>query len=83
MVRRIIFVNIAFGMDFYPGPSIILICLMNLGMIIYTGHNYNLLGKFRNRIEMFNEYMICCITFHMFCFTDWVKDENGNPDKRV
>jgi len=55
----------------------------NLAMLIYVGYNNSLLGKFSNRLEMFNELMVCFITFHMYFFTDWVLGKNGQPDKDV
>jgi len=55
----------------------------NLVMLIYVGYNNSLLGKFANRLEQFNEIMVCFITFHMYFFTDWVLDKNGHPDKDV
>jgi len=52
-------------------------------MLIYVGYNNSLLGKFANRLEQFNEIMVSFITFHMYFFTDWVLDKNGQPDKDV
>jgi len=52
-------------------------------MLIYVGYNDSLLGKFANRLEMFNELMVCFITFHMYFFTDWVLGKSGQPDKDV
>ena len=50
---------------------------LNLAILIYTGKNYPLEGTNRNRLEFFNEIMVCYITMHMLYFTDWI----GEPPK--
>jgi hypothetical protein len=36
-------------------------------------------GRFRNRIELFNDFGQILLTFHIMYFTDWV----GSPDTQV
>ena len=81
VIRRILFVTIVFAMEHISCPSLILICYTNLAILIYTAYNYPLIGRPNNRLELFNEFIVCTVTFHMFLFTDWVLDENGSPDK--
>jgi hypothetical protein len=52
-------------------------------MLIYIGYNNCLIGKWANRLEMFNELSVCFISFHMFFFTDWVLDKNSQTDEDV
>ena len=45
-------------------------------LLIYIG-SYKPLGSFqKNRIELFNEFMICTVTFFILNFTDWVGDRS-------
>lgn len=56
---------------------------MNLAILIYVGYNAPFVDKYQNRLEMFNELSVCCITLHMYFFTDWVLDKNAMPDEDV
>ena len=68
-------------MEHLSCPSLILICYMNLSILIYTAQTSPLIGKPTNRLEIFNEFVVCCVTIQMFLFTDWVLDKDGSPDK--
>ena len=83
VMRRLIFVVLVFGIDNYQGCVMVLLCWMNLAMLIYVGQISPLVEILENRLEMFNELFVCCITFHMFFFSDWVLDENAQPNKPV
>ena len=56
---------------------------LNLAILIYTGQNYPLIGKFRNRLECFNELSVCIITFHYVLYTDYVLNKNNETDRDV
>ena len=81
ILRRIVFVSIVFSFTTLSGIQLLLINLCNLTMLIYIGHNYSLIGRWANRLEMFNELSVCFISFHMYFFTDWVLDKNNQTDK--
>ena len=68
-------------METFGAIQLMFINFSNLAMLIYIGYNDSLIGKFANRLEMFNEIMVCFISFHMYFFTDWVLDKNNQPDK--
>ena len=79
--RRIIFVTIVFSMETLGAIQLMMINYSNLVMLIYVGGNSSLIGKWANRLEMFNELSVSYISFHMYFFTDWVLDKQGQPDK--
>ena len=83
IIRRLIFVMLVFGIDNYSGLVMVILCWMNLGMLIYVGQISPLVERLENRLEMFNELFVCCITFHMFFFSDWVLDENAQANKPI
>jgi len=53
---------------------------LNLASIIYIGYHSPLISKPRNRLEMFNEFMICVITFVFMSFTDVILNESAKWD---
>ena len=61
-----------FNLDETPGVQIIIINLINLGSCIYYGGVQPFDTRFRRRIDLFNEFSILLITWHMMCFTDFV-----------
>jgi len=76
MIRRVIYCYIAFYEPFinYIILQIIILMLMNVLMIIYTG-NKPLNNRFMNRHELCNEFFVCIITMHIILFTDYIPDE--------
>lgn len=50
----------------------------NLVFLIYTGANKPLVTKFKNRIELLNEYVLCSTTFFMVQFAKREKAEIDN-----
>jgi hypothetical protein len=83
IIRRLLFVIICFGMDNYSGLNLVLFMCMNLFMLMYVGWTRPLIGKFSNRLEIFNELFVSFITIHMAFFTDWVLDEKYLANKPV
>ena len=81
VMRRIIFVTICFKMTSLSGIQLLLINLLNLCILVYTGQNYPLKGWLANRLEMFNELSVCFISFHMYFFTDWVLDDHAQVNR--
>jgi len=75
-LRRIFFVDIAFNLKELPGIQIILINYLNLAALIYVGTHKPLISQPRNRLEIFNEFMICFITFVFMGFTDVILNED-------
>ena len=67
----------------------IILNLMNLGIMTYTAYVNPLIGVLQNRVEIFNELLLCFIAFHMLFFTDWalgydihlIPDEKLLPDR--
>jgi hypothetical protein len=83
IIRRIIFVTIVFSLTTLSGIQLMCINYSNLVMLIYVGYNSCLIGRWANRLEMFNELSVCFISFCMYFFTDWVLDKNNQIDKDV
>ena len=74
MIRRIIYCSICFFSSSYPGMQIIYMNLLNLACMIYLGYNKPFTSRFKNRLEIFNEFTVMTCTLHMMAFTDWVPD---------
>ena len=70
MLRRLIYVSLEFYCDIIIF-QLLGIFYINIFMLIYQGLIKPLTGRFRNRIELFNEVCICLICIHMVCFTKW------------
>ena len=78
MLRRIVFVGVAFFMYSSPSSQLQLIMFLNTAIMIYFGSFRPLDSALLNRIEMFNEQCISIVTFNMMLFTSWV----DNPEAR-
>ena len=50
--------------------------LMNLSVLIYVTAMQPFIGRFRNRMELFNDFAQINLTFHLMFFTEWV----GKPE---
>ena len=72
MLRRASFALICFNLEQIPGVQIILINLINLASCIYYGGVQPFDTRLRRRIDLFNEYSILVITWHMMCYTGFV-----------
>jgi hypothetical protein len=59
VVRRLVFVNLAFFVYKYPSFQIIGVIFLNTFMLIYQGLNRPLIERLKNNIELVNEF---CIT---------------------
>ena len=72
IVRRNIFVSVAFNMINLPCQQIQMIMFMNIAVYIYDGDAMPMNSKLKNYIELFNEFTITIVTMHLLCYTDWV-----------
>ena len=79
MTRRVLFIFLAFGLETYPGIGLMSLILMNLGIMIYVSNTRPIIGKLKNRLEIFNEFMVCCVSFHMLYFSEWVSNVKEGP----
>ena len=61
-----------FNLDEIPGVQMTFINLINLASCIYYGGVQPFDTRFRRRIDLFNEYSILLITWHIMCYTDFV-----------
>ena len=73
MIRRLLFVGIAFILD-HQALQIISLIFLNTAIIIYQENNRPLKVRHHNSIEIFNEVTIHLVTMHLVFFTDWVPD---------
>ena len=71
-IRRVLFVALSIFFINYPIMQVINLNLMNLFMIIYLSNVKPFIGRFRNRLEIFNDFAMINLTLMMMLFTDWV-----------
>ena len=71
--RRIFYVYSIFGVPI-ESIQLILLLYLNIATTIYFGKIRPKIGKFFNRLEMFNEAMFQVVCFHQFLFTAFVPD---------
>jgi len=74
-LRRLVFVYICLFMKDYPSLQIMYAMFLNMFILIYIGSFKPLGTVLQNRIELFNEFLICNVTFLILNFTDWVGDK--------
>jgi len=43
-------------------------------MLIYKGANNPLVTRYRNRMELFNEWSIVLVHAHLIFYTEWMPD---------
>ena len=79
VARRILFVILAFEMEQYLGIGLLLLFFLNLSVLIYVSHQKPIIGQLKNRLEIFNEYMVCTVTIQMALFSDWVSNVDNGP----
>jgi len=72
MIRRASFVLVCFNLEKIPGIQLIVVNLINLASCLYYGGVQPFETRFRRRLDLFNEYSILLITWHMMCYTDYV-----------
>jgi hypothetical protein len=56
----------------WPIMQVVCINIMNLFMIIYITNIKPFIGRFRNNLEIINDFCMSEVTLMMMCFTDWV-----------
>ena len=75
-LRRLIFCYAAFYLYDTPILQIIVCLLSNLGMLIYKGNYSPLNTRYRNQIELFNEWCIVLVHLHLIFYTEWMPDSS-------
>ena len=78
-IRRSLFISFSYFLTDYPILQIICLNLMNLLILIYITEVQPFFGRFRNRIELMNDFGQILLSFHIMYFTDWV----SSPDTQV
>jgi hypothetical protein len=63
----------------HPILQIVGLNIMNLAVLIYITSIQPFKGRFRNRLELCNDFGQIILTLHLMYFTDWV----ANPDIQV
>lgn len=78
MLRRLLFIMICFLLIDFPSLQILFLNLLNLLMLIYTGYFCAYVGRLRNRMNLFNETSIVCISWHLMFFAneDYLPDSS-------
>ena len=64
VLRRMIFVEIAFSMGNFPSQQIQILLFMCLFSSIYVGNFSPLRGRSNNRYDQFNEFTVYVVTIH-------------------
>jgi hypothetical protein len=75
ILRRLIYVRIAFNVVEDSAFQIIGLAFLNLFSLIYLGQFKPFKLRRLNRLELFNEFCIAICTLHLLCFTDWVRSQ--------
>jgi len=73
MIRRIIYVAIAFLLKFDAALQIVVLIYLNLSSIMYSDYFHPHKHIFFNYLELFNEIMMQIIMLHLIFFTDWIE----------
>lgn len=60
--------------DHVPGIQLVALNLLNLTSLIYLGQQQPFDNRFKNRIEMFNEFTVCICSMLMMCFTNFIPE---------
>ena len=63
---------IAFFVRDLPSIQIIAFAFSNIAVFIYIGVNRPLTLRFKNNLELFNEFLIVLTSHVLFTFTDFV-----------
>ena len=71
MLRRIGFISVSIYIKI-ESLQIISIIVLNLLVSIYIGMVKPFNSKLRNRIEVFNEFVVSAACIHLYIFTDYV-----------
>ena len=61
----------------FNGPAtiqILVVLFLNLTSLIYVASTCALSTRLYNRLDCFDEYWICILSFHLVCFTDLIGD---------
>ena len=73
LVRRIIFVGIPLSLNRFSAHQIQTVVCLNFALCAYY---YNCKphseGKLKTGVEMFNEFMVLILTYHMLFYSDWM-----------
>ena len=75
--RRWLLLYFGFGLTATPVLQIVMVTFLNIFCLIYVGMAQPMLTKQKNNLELFNEWMICMITYPCFCFSDALPDQEN------
>ena len=70
VLRRYMVLYIGFEMFRVPPIQLVIMNIMNVFQIIYIGLGEHFKTFHEYRMELFNEFCISAITYHLFMFTD-------------
>jgi hypothetical protein len=79
-LRRLIFCALAFYCTTVVFFQVQMLMFLNLFILLYIGGVQPFDTKFKNQIEMFNEFCICILTIQMTLFTDFVGRKDAQFD---
>jgi hypothetical protein len=74
ILRRFLFLAIAFFSDALPAIQVMSIMFLNLAIIIYQGLVMPLSTSLDNKIELTNEFLVSICSMHLMFFTDAISD---------
>ena len=76
ILRRIIYVAIAFEIFSDDYSQIMTMSFLNMAWMLYLGGSWPHQARKSNIIDMINEAFIIVIFLHLLMFTDWVPDQD-------
>ena len=75
-LRRLLFVYSIYQLYENQLLQILILFYTNLFMSCYKGYFKPLIGRKQNQIELFNEFMISCISYFLVLYTEMVDSES-------
>ena len=77
LLRRLLFVFVPYLVARYPWNQVQLLITINLAFsMYYIGVKPHMGGNIKFMIETHNEIVIICLCYHMFIYTEFVRDVN-------
>ena len=76
ILRRLLFVFILIRYDSFTWLQISMQFTFSIGMIIYFGHVWPFRIHKTTKTELMNEAVTMCLSYFLFCFTDWIAEAN-------
>lgn len=75
VIRRLVMAVSCFVLPFGCFQLVIMLS-MNIATTSYLVHHKPQESKFKNRVELLNEFFIAIASYHMILFTDWIPDHH-------